>query len=196
MKIHYLPDSSIVTLNERSELTYEIDQWSSSRQVSLKGEGFFQVKHGSAFKVVTSDGIINVLGTSFNVKQRNKFYEVICYEGKVGVKTVKQNVTLCAGDGFRNTTSGDLKFQIASEDQPGWLNGRSSFSRTPYFVILEELENQYGIIIETQNIDLNGTFTGSFPNNNLNVALEAVTIPSGYAYELRGDNVLIKGEKN
>ncbi|MDN3670796.1 FecR domain-containing protein [Echinicola jeungdonensis] len=195
LKAYYLPDSSIVTLNKGSELVYETEEWATSRQVMLKGEGFFQVKKGSPFEVATSNGTVSVLGTSFNVKQRGDYYEVICYEGKVGVETSRQNLTLIAGDGYREASSGEEKFDLNIDYKPDWLNGQSSFFRTQYYVVLEELENQYEIVIETKDIDLKATFTGSFPNDDLDVALDAVTIPSGYLYQQKDGKVLITGGK-
>ncbi|WOK07212.1 FecR domain-containing protein [Imperialibacter roseus] len=195
LKAHYLPDSSLVTLNKGSELAYETEKWAASRKVMLQGEGFFQVKKGSTFEVATSNGTVSVLGTSFNVKQRGDYYEVICYEGKVGVETSTQNLTLIAGDGYREVAGHEERFQVASGSESEWLNGRSSFLRTPYYAVLEELENQYEVVIETKGIDLNDTFTGSFPNDDLHVALDAVTVPSGYLYRQKDEKVLITGGK-
>ncbi|WP_286748311.1 FecR domain-containing protein [Roseivirga sp. UBA1976] len=195
LKAYYLPDSSIVTLNKGSELAYETEKWATSRKVMLDGEGFFQVKKGSTFEVVTSNGTVSVLGTSFNVKQRGDYYEVICYEGKVGVETSKQSLKLIAGGGYREASLGEEKFNLNVDDKPGYLIGQSSFFRTPYYSVLEELENQYDIVVETNDIDLNKTFTGSFPNDDLDVALDAVTIPSGYLYQQKDDKVLITGGK-
>jgi len=193
LKAYYLPDSSLVTLNKGSELSYEKEEWGTSRKVMLQGEGFFQVKKGSTFEVSTSNGTVSVLGTSFNVKQRGDYYEVICYEGKVGVEAATQTLKLLAGDGYREASNGAAKFQVTSGGRPEWLNGRSSFFRTPYYSVLKELENQYEIVVETNEIDLNETFTGSFPNDDLDVALEAITIPSGYFYQQKNDKVLITG---
>jgi len=192
---YYLPDSSIVTLNKGSELAYEAEQWATARKVTLKGEGFFEVKKGATFQVATANGIVTVLGTAFNVKQRGNYYEVICYEGKVGVATEKQNVTLIAGNGYREAAEDQAQFDFTLAGKPGWLSGRSTFFRTPYYAVLEELKNQYGVVIETSNVNLNATFTGSFPNNNLDVALNAITTPAGYLYQQKNGKVLITGEQ-
>ena len=195
LKTYYLPDSSMVILNKGSELAYEVEEWATSRKVTLDGEGFFQVKKGSTFDVVTSNGTVSVLGTSFNVKQRGDYFEVICYEGKVGLETLKQTLKLSRGDGYRQASYGEEKFNLNVDNKPGYLSGQSSFFRTPYYSVLEELENQYDIVVETNNIDPNETFTGSFPNDDLDVALDAVTIPSGYLYQQKDDKVLITGGK-
>jgi ferric-dicitrate binding protein FerR (iron transport regulator) len=39
-------------------------------------EAYFQVKKGQTFSVNTTDGVVKVLGTHFNVKQRKNYFEV------------------------------------------------------------------------------------------------------------------------
>ena len=62
-----LSDSTIVTLNAESELIFP-NNFGDVREVSLKGEAYFQVaKTGSPF-IVHADNInIRVLGTKFNI---------------------------------------------------------------------------------------------------------------------------------
>jgi transmembrane sensor len=190
----YLPDSSVVVLNKGSEITYSPEKWVARREVRLIGEGYFRVKKGSKFNVVTSDGVVSVLGTSFNVKQRQGFYEVVCYEGKVRVDVLGESAELTSGkvyqyNGIDATITSDGK-----EVGPSWMKGKSSFYKTPFHVVIEELKNQYDITIETEGISLQNTFTGSFPNNNLSLALDAISAPSGFVYKITNDSVRISGE--
>jgi ferric-dicitrate binding protein FerR (iron transport regulator) len=192
--ILYLPDSSTVVLNKGSELTYNNEDWKANRQLTLNGEGYFEVKSGSTFEVKTSHGIVKVLGTSFNVKQRKNFYEVICFEGKVKVEAANDVSLLSTGKLVRLTEKGLLAFDMKLAEKPTWLNGKSSFYKTPFYAVLAELENQFDIKIETNNIPLESTFTGSFPNDNIKIALEAVTTPSSYSYQITDDKVLLSAE--
>ncbi len=192
----YLPDSSTIVLNKGSKLKYTKEDWADQRSVSLEGEAFFQVKKGSTFDVVTADGTVSVLGTSFNVKQRNQIYEIVCYEGKVGVKTANHQIALTAGKGFLLIKNDAAEFDINISDKPDWMDGKSSFYKTPYFAVLAEVENQYDLIIETKAVNLQNTFTGSFPNDNLKIALDAITTPSGYHYEVNDNKVLISHGNN
>jgi len=195
-KVFYLPDSSSVVLNKGSEIAYETNNWASLRKVYLKGEAFFKVKPGSSFEVVTKDERVTVLGTSFNVKKRNKFYEVVCIEGKVGVEAPKKKLTLIAGEGYRESMIGEERFKSTLKNKPNWFDGNSFFQRTPFYVVLEELENQYDIIIEPKGIDLNETFTGGFPNDNLTLALKSVMTSSGYLFQVKDGQVLVtSGER-
>jgi transmembrane sensor len=65
-----LPDGTTVLLNAGSRLTYNKDYGKELREVSLTGEGFFDVTRNKdvPFIIHTSDINIKVLGTVFNVK--------------------------------------------------------------------------------------------------------------------------------
>ena len=65
-----LPDGSVVMLNAGSKLTYNKDFGKVQREVTLTGEGFFDVQKmkGKPFIIHTARLDIKVLGTLFNVK--------------------------------------------------------------------------------------------------------------------------------
>lgn len=65
-----LPDGSVVWLNAGSKLTYNKDFGIEKREVTLIGEGFFDVAKNKEkpFIITTSSISIKVLGTAFNVK--------------------------------------------------------------------------------------------------------------------------------
>jgi ferric-dicitrate binding protein FerR (iron transport regulator) len=65
-----LPDGSIVWLNAGSKLTYNKDYGQTLREVTLSGEGYFDVMKmkEKPFIIHTSNINIKVLGTVFNVK--------------------------------------------------------------------------------------------------------------------------------
>lgn len=65
-----LPDSSVVVLNENSTLSVPNNFDATHRYVSIKGEGYFDIKHDAQhpFIVHTNAYKIKVLGTVFNVR--------------------------------------------------------------------------------------------------------------------------------
>jgi ferric-dicitrate binding protein FerR (iron transport regulator) len=191
----FLPDSSLVILNKGSKLSYSPENWSSKREVELEGEGYFKVKKGSKFEVITEEGVVSVLGTAFNVKQRGGFFQVICHEGKVRVATVQDTTLLTLGTGFQMGPKEVQLFEVTSLE-PSWLDGESSFHKTPLHVVIDELVNQYEISVDTDQVSLESTFTGSFPNDNLELALDAITAPAGYNYKLLNDKVVFTSENN
>jgi transmembrane sensor len=69
-KSFQLPDGSKVMLNAGSTLTMAQDFNTSSREITLEGEAFFDVSHnpGKPFIIHTTTMNVKVLGTVFNVK--------------------------------------------------------------------------------------------------------------------------------
>ncbi|MGC3945423.1 MAG: FecR domain-containing protein [Chryseolinea sp.] len=64
-----LPDSSVVYLNTNSTLEYPASFGLVSRNVTLRGEGYFEVKKGSKPFIVNAESLtITVKGTRFNVR--------------------------------------------------------------------------------------------------------------------------------
>ena len=178
-----LPDESQVILNALSQITYDEDDWSSNRRIELKGEAFFDVAKGETFDVVTSDGTISVLGTEFNVKQRKDYFEVTCYEGTVRVETKEYSEVLTVGDNFR-IYKGAVVSDNHSRNVPEWMDDKSYFDRIPLAEVILELERQYDIKVETENVDTDQLFTGGFIHSDLKGALEQISIPLELQYDI------------
>tara|TARA_R110001592_G_scaffold82983_2_gene245694 strand:- start:201 stop:1097 length:897 start_codon:yes stop_codon:yes gene_type:complete len=189
-----LPDNSTVDLNANSTVTFNENSWSKTRAVTLNGEAFFKVAKGERFDVITSDGIVSVLGTQFNVKQRESYFEVTCYEGLVGVTHNNKTVKLKPGHTFKIIDGKQLTADKETAAQPIWLHGESSFKSVPLKHVIAEFENQYDLQINTDQIDTSRLFTGSFTHNNLDLALKSVTIPLNLSYSKSGKSILLKRE--
>ena len=187
-----LPDASTVSLNALSSVTFNRHNWSKKRSVELEGEAFFKVAKGSKFEVKTEAGTVTVLGTQFNIKQRNNYFEVICYEGKVGVTYQNQQTTLLAGDSFL-MIDGKL---IAKEKEklatPSWLNNESQFISLPYNIVLDEFKRQYNVTIDPTTIDVTQLFTGGFSHSNMDLALQAITLPLHVTYSKTKNTITLK----
>lgn len=87
-----LPDGSVVWLNAGSKLTYNKEFGQTLREVTLSGEGFFDVAKmkDKPFIIHTSNINIKVLGTVFNVKAypEDKRTETSLIRGRIEV-TIK-----------------------------------------------------------------------------------------------------------
>ena len=73
-KLLELSDGTKVTLNSNSTLTYPKKFSRQTRQVLLSGEAVFDVQHNEnkPFFVETTQAIIKVLGTTFNIKENQQ----------------------------------------------------------------------------------------------------------------------------
>jgi ferric-dicitrate binding protein FerR (iron transport regulator) len=167
-----LPDESIVDLNAVSTITYA-KSFLKNRELKLEGEAYFKVKKGSSFTVNTSQGSVQVLGTKFNVKNREKAFNVFCYEGRVEVKHGTNKIILTKGEGVQLVNNNKLiKINNTSLNEPLWLNNESYFNQEIYDEVLAEFERQFNVKIITNGIDIEVLFTGGFNNNNLETALK------------------------
>ena len=83
-----LSDGTFVLLNPQSELTYPVKfDSTSTREVTLRGEGYFEVTKSSNRFVVNTDNMkLQVYGTTFNVISRDSLPdEAVLVEGVVGI---------------------------------------------------------------------------------------------------------------
>jgi len=153
-----LPDDSAVWLNAKSEISHNKD-WDNSRNVNLNGEAYFEVAKGKTFTVKTPEGTVTVLGTKFNVKNRNKTFEVHCFEGSVavvynGIKTVlKPNEIFTYKEKQMNTI-----------EKPNWLLKKSVFKKSSLQNVITDISIQYGIdFVIDEKLEKQGLkYTGSY----------------------------------
>ncbi|MEN8704241.1 MAG: FecR family protein [Polaribacter sp.] len=187
-----LLDNSEVILNAKSELTYNKEDWKNKREVHLKGEAFFKVQKGSTFTVVTDNGTVTVLGTQFNVNNGNKFFEVICYEGKVKVVNSAKDYILTPNTSIRNINGIVTEETLnLSAIQPTWIAGESDFRSVPLAEVIRSLENQFNIKINSNSIDDTLLFTGSFDNKNIDIALSSVFNTINMQYRIKNKTILL-----
>ena len=169
-----LLDDSEVILNSKSKITYDESDWKNNRVLTLEGEAYFKVKKGNTFTVKTTNGSVTVLGTQFNVNSTDDFLDVVCYEGKVSVKTNTSEHILLPTNRVRKINGDPSEFTITDLVKPTWIAGESTFKSVPIKYVILALEDQYNITFNAETIDNSTLFTGSFPHNNLNVALKTV----------------------
>ncbi|MBR9845024.1 MAG: FecR family protein [Algicola sp.] len=189
-----LPDNSIAELNAMSTLVFNESDWTDHREVSLEGEAFFKVAKGSQFDVRTEDGIISVLGTQFNIKQRDNYFEVICYEGKVAVTYDTTITKLLPGDSFFVLDGKLMTTEKENQSVPSWLQNQSRFKSLPYREVIAEFERQHNVFISLENIDDSQLFTGSFTHNDIEIALKSITLPLHLTYSKTDNIITLKRE--
>lgn len=191
-----LPDGSEVQLNAKSKLTLNLDKWEKGqRNLTLNGEGYFKVEKGSKFTVNTELGSVSVLGTQFNVKRTNGFFDVKCFEGKVKVVSASEEAVLLPGKGYlkiKGQTGEETEFNSAS---PAWIIGESTFKNTPLKYVIKELQKQYNISVDAEKVNQNQLFSGSFTNKNKGIALQTVFIPLQISYTVDQSGNITLSEK-
>ncbi|WP_025667963.1 FecR family protein [Aquimarina megaterium] len=194
-----LPDNSIVWLNEGSQLTYKKDFKGNSRQLNLKGEGFFEVTKDpeKPFVVIANTTQTKVLGTSFNLKNNanTKEVELVLVTGSVEFLSKKYKEILAPGDMVTAKESGKLiKTSNKSLNFSSWKSGVLKFEKTSIEQVIKDIELYYNknIIIESREF-ANCTLTTIFDNESFEDVLETLKILFDVTYEKNdSNNIVIK----
>lgn len=191
-----LPEKSIVSLNADGRLIYDEKSFNKERSIHLSGEAFFDVEPGSTFKVLTDEGTVTVVGTSFNVLARDGKFEVSCYTGKVRVERSADDKTeLTTG---QKTSVSSLQHQLISSafdaktGQPDWIKGIFKFDNQPLFAVIEELERQYDVEVVLADGLEEISYTGLFETGDLAKALQLITWPLHLESTVKGKTITIK----
>lgn len=180
-----LPDSSKVWLNSNSSLRYPTRFIGRNRNVSLKGEAFFDVeKHRGRTFCVTAEGMkIEVLGTEFNIEaypDRGRELRTTLLSGSVGVTYCnatgqEQKDILSPGEQLsynperRTSTTRIVNPRTVSS----WKDGHIILENTPLQEALRMIENRYNVkFLIRNNALLSNHYTGVFVDQSLDVILE------------------------
>jgi ferric-dicitrate binding protein FerR (iron transport regulator) len=196
-----LPDGSTVWLNAESKLTYPQRFHHGKREITLQGEGFFEVVRNEhePFIITSHDVSIKVLGTSFNVKAYdNEYAEVTVRTGKVEVEahdksrvqlTANQQISFSAQQGFSAVK------QVDANDFMTWRDGVLLFDNKNLKQLASILERWYGKKIVIKNERLNTCqLVGRHENESLEEILASMQFILDIDYTSKGDTIMIDGK--
>jgi transmembrane sensor len=166
-----LPDGSTVVLNGNSKLAYS-DNWDkNSREVWITGEALFNVKHinkdprhiktTERFIVHCSDVNIEVLGTTFNVRNRHNKTNVGLVSGKIRLDYIdpvakKQSLVMKPGD-YVEYAHKALLARVTlpvPEKITKWTKHQLLFNDATLAQISEIMTDDYGYHVDFSNPDL------------------------------------------
>ena len=183
-----LPDQSSLQLNASSEVVYGV-HFAEKRQLQLQGEAFFSVTSGSPFVIETAAGQVEVLGTRFNVYQREEDFRVVCVSGRVRVTPDEgKAVVLAAGEGVFYAGGKPLAVDAAQlQAETAWREGRYAFEAAPLKEVFGELERQFDLELSWPAGVAGATYTGHFTRGSVEEALHNVCWPMGLDFEVTGE---------
>ena len=190
-----LPDGSDVELNASTHLAYHPYWWFISREVKLEGEAFFHVEKGGRFKVVSSNATTEVLGTTFNVFARGKDYIVTCHTGSVRLSETITGSTVTLSPNERGFMEPSGRFRVTQLESalssPGWTDNLIMFSSAPLRLVFEEIERQFGIVIEKPEV-MQQVYSGNFSlDQSVENILTLLCMPFDLEYERQTGNTYL-----
>lgn len=197
-----LPDKSKVTLNRYSVLNYPARFKGNKREVSLKGEAYFEVAKDAWHPFVVKAETVNiqVLGTHFNVEAYPGDAEVrtTLLEGSVAVSVPdnsRQIVLLPNESAVYNRIKNSLQHEITPEstNEIAWRNGDFLFDYQPLGEIVRQLSHAFNIQIRITEHSLeNYRLRAHFSNGeNLEQILTLLQSAGNFCYTRTNDTIII-----
>lgn len=193
-----LADSTMVILNAESRLTYPTVFTGASREVTLEGEGYFDVTPDKErpFTVKTPTIQVEVLGTSFNVSayKDETSNEVTLVQGRVNVYSEAGKNKLFPNQQFTyNLNSHKINIHTVNiEPYTAWTTGILVFDGTPLEEVTQKLARWYNtnfIFMSEKARDIR--FSGRFPKyEQLPYILSLISETTGIELKLK-DNIVV-----
>lgn len=201
-----LADGTEVTLNSVSKIIVAKSYGKGSRTVRLEGEAFFDVAHHKdpPFIVETANGIVQDVGTEFNVRAwpGSGETEVAVRRGEVTLRsehTLKgKAVSVAAGQMSVAGNNGVLSKPVAANLSQyfAWLKGGLDFDRTPFREVLVDLGRQFpATFVVSDSSLLSKRVTASLARQPLRAILRAISVSLDIKSVNRGDTVLFEQKK-
>lgn len=182
----HLADGSEVVLNANSSLRVSRwMNWTASREAWVTGEAYFSVQKKNdhtKFNVYTSQLTVEVLGTKFNISDRNETARVVLQEGKVKVASRKKEkeVAVLEEEGdfaeVNETSEVMVTRNVDTALYMTWKEKQLKFVDAPLPEVLSEIGAYYGnrIVCSDSGI-LRKQFTGTLPNDDMAIILKALS---------------------
>lgn len=194
-----LPDGSVGFLNGGSKLKYPVN-FSRNRNVSLIGEGYFEVakdkKH--PFTVQTKYADVQVFGTKFDICAYESDVEVYTTleEGSVRVFNKTEKTYSMLDPGKQNVISkstGKMQNIYVNTDlYTSWKNDMLKFSNSPFDEVVKKIERWYGVkVILDKSLKYSENYTFTVKTESLKELLQLLAITTPMSFKIDNDTVMI-----
>lgn len=173
-----LSDGSHIELNTDTELSVQYTD--SGRKVILNhGEALFTVIHNEEkpFTVTANNGVIQDIGTRFNVYQQPAKVSVTVLEGEVSVSNDNATHNLKANQQLDYDNNGQISpvTQVDVNNITAWQNKQLIFKAQPLSVVIEQLARYHEVQLHIADAKLQGLkVSGIFPSDDLPLVLNTL----------------------
>lgn len=193
-----LPDGTRVILNSESSISYPVQFGGKIREVSMKGEAYFEVAHNPKvpFIVKTEQQNIKVLGTKFNLYSYSAEAVVTTLlEGKVEINTERTNHRVVLTPGEQSSVRGNsiTKRKVDPSDYVGWTSDVFIFSDLKLSEIMYQISRWYDIEVIYPPRFKDQCFFAEIPRDRkLSEVLTALQHSGNFTFEIKGRRVMVR----
>lgn len=193
-----LSDGSHIWLNAHSSIKYP-KKFTSTRNIYLDGEGYFEVAHDSShpFVVHTAKTRTRVLGTKFNVRSypSEKQVVVTVTDGKVGFGSTNRQVLLTPNQKgtFDRQTGSVVKMKNDNSNFISWKNLEFYFDRQPLSRVLNTLAEAYHFSYKFESPNIKQLIlTANFDKRPLAEIMQTISLSANVQVSLQNGTYYIK----
>lgn len=204
-----LADSSVIVLNAHSSITFnDVLKKNHPREIWLKGEAYFNIKHfnknptkitpAERMLVHGENFLLEVLGTSFDIRQRRNKTEVVLQSGKIALTffdSLKTKVTLRPGDlvSYNSKNQQITRSTTIADNYVKWQSKNLILTNPTLEEIINYLEDNYGkkIILESPELK-NKKIEGPIKMDNFNDALFIISTTLNIEIKKKGDSTILR----
>jgi transmembrane sensor len=195
-----LPDGSVVTLNGNTTLKYWTKD-AATRSVELLGEAYFSVKkmpdHRRFVLIMPETGIVEVLGTEFNVNRRETGSRVMLRSGSIRLTPENgqgKEIIMKPGELVEMHPGMPQVFskKVDPELHDAWPSRKLVFENTPLREITRMLTETYGLDVTIDPQLLNKKLSGTAPIQDVDIFLNALSGSFNLKIERQKNKVTIQ----
>ena len=199
-----LADGSTLILAPESELRIDAGFGTNERRVDLRGEAWFEVRHDAArpFRVFAGGTITQDLGTEFSVRTLagRAGVRVVLVSGSASLRqeaAPESTAVVLEPSDVAVLEPGAAAARVESgatvESLVSWRSGTVSFHDAPVDSVLAELTRWYGRSFSLGDPAAAARrFTGPVPIDNLEEALQVLTLSLGLSAERRDGAIVLR----
>lgn len=193
-----LPDGTKAWLNAKSTLKYPIQFTGNERAIEADGELYLEVVKDKtkSFIVHTSDQYIEVLGTSFNIRNYGSKVVTTLIEGSIALTNQKSNdrIILCPDQQAVVTGSTTNVNKVDAIDFIAWKDGIILIKDATLIETCAELERWYGVkfIFPAGFTNYHLALNSISRNEMLSSVLVALKNSYQVEFEIKGKEVFVR----
>ncbi len=184
-----LSDGTVVYLNASSSISFPTVFGKGQRQVTIKGEVYFDVVHDAQhpFVVKAGDDEIRDIGTRFNIN---------AYPDEPGIKTtlvegcvqINDRYVLKPGDQY---SEGQIR-KVDTDAATAWMSGFFHFEHDDVSTVMRQIARWYDISVTYEGAKPTQKFGGDIQRNLMLSEVLELLGGTGVDYKLSGNKLIIK----
>lgn len=194
-----LPDSTVVWINEMTELQYDNNFQQQQRNVWLKGEAYFEVHSDTRRPFIVHTGAVSttVLGTAFNLRgyDNERTITLDVTRGRV-LFGANKKIDVLHGQGARfDLQHHRVEAMPLNPNANAWKTRQLVFEDAAMHDVLRDLEHYFHVSFEAEDPALlHCHFKANFQNATVAEVLDAIGYSLHVRYAFRDGKYILSGQ--